>query len=63
MDDVYRMQSRQRDRTLIKVNIALEVRYWAATLRCTEPQLRAAINAVGPGADAVRTQLTGVRVV
>ena len=65
MDEVYRMHRRVRDRTRIRAHDYLEIRHWATTLRCTESALRAAIAAVGPGADGVRAylELAGVRVV
>ncbi len=63
MDHVYRMHRRDRDRTRIKASERLEVRYWATTLRCTEGELRAAIAAVGTGADIVRKYLAGLCIV
>jgi hypothetical protein len=57
MGNVYRMHRRARDRTRIKANDRLEIRYWATTLRCTESALRAAIAMVGTGAEVVRSYL------
>ena len=38
-----------------------ELNYWTRQLGCTEQQLRAAIAAVGPQVDAVRTYLSEQR--
>jgi len=45
------------DRSRVNVNEDWEVRYWCAEFRCTEPQLRAAVAAVGVMADKVRAHL------
>jgi len=45
------------DRIRINLNEALEVAYWTKELRCSEVQLRDAVKAVGPMADAVRNYL------
>lgn len=47
----------QADDLRISITTAHEVRYWTKTLACTEPQLRAALAAVGPLMKAVRTYL------
>jgi Protein of unknown function (DUF3606) len=57
MNDVYRMHRRARDRTRIRAQVPLEIRYWAATLRCTQADLCTAMNAVGTKADDVRRYL------
>ena len=62
MDEVYRMHRRVRDRTRIRADDYLEMRYWATTLRCTESALRAAIAVVGTGSDGVRGYLELARV-
>lgn len=53
----YKMYCTARDRTRIVAHDPLEVRFWATALRCTQPELRAAISAVGTGADCVRQYL------
>ncbi len=63
MDEIYRTHRRLRDRTRIQASAPFEVRYWATNLRCTESELRAAIAAVGPGADVVRAYLAEARIV
>jgi len=45
------------DRIRINLNEALEVAYWTKELHCSEAQLRDAVKAVGPMADAVRNYL------
>jgi len=57
MAQVYRMHRRARDRTRIMTYEPLEMRYWASTLHCTQPELRVAISAVGSGVDRVREYL------
>jgi hypothetical protein len=57
MDEVYRMHRRARDRTRIRADDALELRYWATTLRCSVAELRGALGAVGRNADDVRKHL------
>lgn len=43
-----------QDRSRINVNEPWEVRYWCSEFGCTEAQLRAAVQAVGVSAEAVR---------
>jgi hypothetical protein len=43
-----------QDRARISINEEHEVRYWTEALNVSEAQLRAAVSAVGVGADAVR---------
>jgi alkylhydroperoxidase/carboxymuconolactone decarboxylase family protein YurZ len=50
-----------RDRELISLGQDYEVRDWAKSLGCTEEQLRAAVQAVGNSADAVRKFLANGR--
>ena len=57
MDQVYTMHRRARDRTRIMEDQPLELRYWATTLGCTQPELLTAISAVGSGSDRVRQYL------
>ncbi len=57
MDDVYGKHRSARDRTQIAARDSLEIRYWATMLRCTEAELRAALDAVGPNTDDVRKHL------
>lgn len=45
------------DRSRINVHEPWEVRYWTQELGVTEAQLRAAVNAVGVSAAAVRRHL------
>ncbi|OUL98351.1 DUF3606 domain-containing protein [Variovorax sp. JS1663] len=47
------------DRKLISLEQEHERRDWAASLGCTEDQLRMAVQAVGNSADAVRKWLAG----
>ncbi|MCD0501261.1 DUF3606 domain-containing protein [Achromobacter sp. MY14] len=46
-----------QDRSRINVNEPHELRYWTKELGVTEPQLRAAVQAVGVSVSAVRTHL------
>lgn len=46
-----------QDRSRINVKEEHERRYWTEALGCTEDQLRAAVSAVGVGADKVREYL------
>jgi hypothetical protein len=46
-----------QDRARINVNEDYELAYWTKALGCTADELRAAVKAVGVGADAVRTHL------
>jgi hypothetical protein len=57
MNDVYAMHRRARDRTRIRAQDPLEIRYWAATLHCTQAELYAAVNAVGTNTDDVQKHL------
>ena len=43
-----------QDRARISINEEHEVRYWTEALNVSEAQLRAAVSAVGVGAEAVR---------
>lgn len=45
------------DRTRINVNEDYELRYWTQELGVSADELRAALKAVGPMADAVRQHL------
>lgn len=45
------------DRKLISLEQEHELRDWAASLGCSEEQLRAAVKAVGHSTDAVRDYL------
>ncbi|CAB3841028.1 DUF3606 domain-containing protein [Achromobacter mucicolens] len=47
-----------QDRSRINVNESHELRYWTKELGVTEDQLRAAVQAVGVSAAAVRKHLT-----
>ncbi|HEX8615037.1 MAG TPA: DUF3606 domain-containing protein [Telluria sp.] len=47
----------QQDRIRINVHEEHEVRYWTEALGITRDQLVAAVQEVGPMADAVRTKL------
>jgi len=52
------MARRQRERERIDLSESREVvRYWKTALRCTEAQLRAAVDEVGVSADDVRRHL------
>lgn len=46
------------DRIRVNVNELHEVRYWATALRCTENELRAAVEAVGVMVEDVRRYLS-----
>jgi len=46
-----------QDRKLISLQEDYEVRDWSKSLGCTPEQLKAAVKAVGPSADAVRKYL------
>ena len=46
-----------QDRARINVNQSHELDYWTEALGCTEDQLRAAVSAVGVGAEKVREYL------
>jgi len=46
------------DRTKVNVNQRHELQYWSKELGCTEDELRAAVEAVGPSADKVREHLS-----
>ena len=54
-DDKQQTGSPDRDR--INVNEDYEVQYWTRTLRVSREALEAAVKAVGPTAEAVRTHL------
>ena len=54
-DDKSKTGSPDRDR--INVNEDYELRYWTKELGVTGDELRAAVKAVGPTADAVRRHL------
>ena len=45
------------DRDRIDVNADYEMQYWTKALGATPDELRAAVDAVGPTADAVRRHL------
>jgi hypothetical protein len=45
------------DRKLIALEEPHEVRSWTKSLGCTEPELRAAVKAVGHSAEKVRAYL------
>jgi CheY-like chemotaxis protein len=52
------MIRRQRERAWIDLHESREVvRYWTTALRCTEAELRAAVNEVGVNSDDVRRHL------
>jgi len=57
MDHVYRMHRRARDRSRINALEPLEVRYWATSLSCTQPELRVAVSVVGTNVERVRRYL------
>jgi hypothetical protein len=47
-----------RERNKVELDSSPEVvRYWTTVLGCTEAELRAAVDAVGPNADDVRKHL------
>ena len=48
---------RPQDASKISLTEDWEVRYWCKKFGCTEAQLRAAVKAVGHGADAVKRHL------
>ncbi|MCW3111054.1 MAG: hypothetical protein JWQ09_5560 [Segetibacter sp.] len=48
---------RPQDSSKVNVNESWEVRWWCSQLNCTEPQLRAAVKAVGVSAAAIRRYL------
>ncbi|HEY0332515.1 MAG TPA: DUF3606 domain-containing protein [Stenotrophomonas sp.] len=50
-------ESGRPDRDRINVNEDYELRYWSKTLGVSEEKLRAAVEAVGPMAAAVREHL------
>ena len=50
-----------RDLQRIDLNQSYEVRYWCQTFRCTEPQLRWAVRAIGPVVGDVRRHLSTCR--
>jgi hypothetical protein len=50
-----------QDRKLIALTQEYEVRDWCQSLGCTEPELRAAVAAVGNSADKVREYLKAGR--
>jgi hypothetical protein len=50
-----------QDRSRINVNQTHEVRYWSQKLGVSEEELRKAVEAVGPMADAVERRLRGSR--
>lgn len=45
------------DRSRVNVNEDWERRYWCGQFGCTESQLRAAVQAVGPMAEKVKAHL------
>lgn len=59
MDD--KTKTRPQDASKVNVNQAYEINWWCAEFGCTPAQLRAAVQAVGTGADAVRRHLRGGR--
>ena len=48
-----------QDRSRININQSHEVRYWSQKLGVSEEELRKAVEAVGPMADAVERRLRG----
>ena len=52
-----RNDSGPRDRTSINMNEAFELRYWSKELGVSLAQLKALIQKVGPGTDAIRREL------
>ena len=56
-DDTSKTGSPDRDR--INLSEDYEVRYWSGALGVSAERLREAVEAVGPGADAVRRYLGG----
>jgi hypothetical protein len=46
-----------QDASKISLSEPWEVQYWTSQLGCSEQELRAAVKAVGNGADAVRNFL------
>ena len=50
-----------QDRSRISLTEQHEIRYWTTAFGVSEEQLRAAVNAVGHGADPVRTYLARER--
>ena len=49
----------QQDRSRINVNQEHEVRYWSEKLGITPDELKQAVEAVGPMADAVEQRVRG----
>lgn len=56
MSDDYR-ECAPRDRSLININVAQEVRFWTRELGVDETTLRSAVKAAGSSSDAVRRYL------
>jgi hypothetical protein len=48
-----------QDRSRINMSQEHEVRYWTEKLGCTADELRAAVEAVGPMAEAVEQRVRG----
>lgn len=51
------MRKKKENVREISLDDSLEIREWAKELKCTEPQLRTAVKAVGHSEDAVREYL------
>ena len=52
-----RHDSGPRDRTSINMNEAFEVRYWSKEFNVSVAQLKALVDKVGSGTDAIRQEL------
>ena len=52
-----RIDSGPRDRTSINMNEPFEVRYWSKELGVSTAQLKAAVDKVGTGTDAIRHEI------
>lgn len=50
-----------QDRQLISLEQPHEVRDWTASMKCSEEELRQAVEAVGHSANAVRAYLHGAK--
>jgi hypothetical protein len=47
-----------KDRSRVDIDDEVEVRFWCCELKCTEEQLRMAVDRVGPLVDDVRRALS-----
>ena len=54
-------QKTVQDRKVISLSQEYEVRDWCTSLKCTEPELRAAVAAVGASAAKVREYLRSLK--